>query len=96
MRYALPNAASWCTSPRAASPGRRATSSAMPKHHQNETAPQRAQFEDTKRTTSHRETLDRDYFMTADQAKDSGLIDKVIKSRDEPEAMLSSPGRFRA
>jgi ATP-dependent Clp protease protease subunit len=34
-------------------------------------------------------TLDRDYFMTADQAKEFGLIDKVIKSRDEAEAMLT-------
>ena len=31
-------------------------------------------------------TLDRDYFMTAEQAKEFGLIDKVIKSRDEAEA----------
>jgi ATP-dependent Clp protease protease subunit len=28
-------------------------------------------------------TLDRDYFMTADQARDFGLIDKVLASRDE-------------
>jgi ATP-dependent Clp protease protease subunit len=28
-------------------------------------------------------TLDRDYFMTADQAKDFGIIDKVLSSRDE-------------
>ena len=41
-------------------------------------------------------TLDRDYFMTADQAKDFGLIDKVIKSRDEAEAMLTPPSRCRA
>ena len=34
-------------------------------------------------------TLDRDYFMTADQAKDFGLIDKVIKNRDEAEALLT-------
>src|ERR1700742_3762985 len=34
-------------------------------------------------------TLDRDYFMTADQAKEFGLIDKVIRSRDEAEAMLT-------
>jgi ATP-dependent Clp protease protease subunit len=34
-------------------------------------------------------TLDRDYFMTADQAKEFGLIDKVIKNRDEAEAMLT-------
>ena len=41
-------------------------------------------------------TLDRDFFMTADQAKDFGLIDKVIKSRDEAEAMLPRPSRSRA
>jgi ATP-dependent Clp protease, protease subunit len=34
-------------------------------------------------------TLDRDYFMTADQAKDFGIIDRVIKSRDEAEALLT-------
>ena len=34
-------------------------------------------------------TLDRDYFMTAEQAKDFGIIDRVIKSRDEAEAMLT-------
>jgi ATP-dependent Clp protease, protease subunit len=28
-------------------------------------------------------TLDRDHFMTSDQAKDFGLIDKVLNSRDE-------------
>ncbi|MBN9281425.1 MAG: ATP-dependent Clp protease proteolytic subunit [Hyphomicrobium denitrificans] len=28
-------------------------------------------------------TLDRDYFMTADQARDFGIIDKVLESRDE-------------
>jgi ATP-dependent protease ClpP protease subunit len=27
--------------------------------------------------------------MTAEQAKDFGIIDKVIKSRDEAEAMLT-------
>ena len=34
-------------------------------------------------------TLDRDYFMTAEQAKEFGLIDKVIRSRDEAEGMLT-------
>ena len=33
-------------------------------------------------------TLDRDYFMTADQAKDFGLIDKVLNSRDEVDGDL--------
>ena len=32
-------------------------------------------------------TLDRDYFMTADQAKDFGLIDQVLSSREEVESM---------
>ena len=42
-------------------------------------------------------TLDRDYFMTADQAKEFGLIDKVIKSRDEAEAHADArPSRCRA
>ena len=30
-------------------------------------------------------TLDRDYFMTADQARDFGIVDKVLNSRDEVE-----------
>jgi ATP-dependent Clp protease protease subunit len=40
-------------------------------------------------------TLDRDYFMTADQAKEFGLIDKVLISRDEIEAStaLAEPGK---
>ena len=32
-------------------------------------------------------TLDRDHFMTADEAKDFGLIDKVISSREAAEAV---------
>jgi ATP-dependent Clp protease protease subunit len=35
-------------------------------------------------------TLDRDYFMTADQAKEFGIIDKVIQSRDEAEGQLAT------
>ena len=30
-------------------------------------------------------TLDRDHFMTADEARDFGLIDRVISSRDAME-----------
>ncbi|HVJ79067.1 MAG TPA: ATP-dependent Clp protease proteolytic subunit [Hyphomicrobium sp.] len=30
-------------------------------------------------------TLDRDYFMTADQARDFGIIDRVLESRDEAD-----------
>lgn len=39
-------------------------------------------------------TLDRDYFMTADQARDFGIIDKVLESRDEVDVAaleLKSP-----
>jgi ATP-dependent Clp protease protease subunit len=34
-------------------------------------------------------TLDRDYFMSAEQAQDFGLIDKVLSKRDEAEGLLS-------
>jgi len=35
-------------------------------------------------------TLDRDYFMTADQSKDFGLIDRVLVKRDDVEAAAGS------
>ncbi len=34
-------------------------------------------------------TLDRDYFMTADQAQEFGLVDRVISSREDAEALLT-------
>jgi ATP-dependent Clp protease protease subunit len=34
-------------------------------------------------------TLDRDYFMSAEQALDFGLIDRVLAKRDEAEGLLS-------
>ena len=37
-------------------------------------------------------TLDRDYFMTADQAREFGLIDKVLEKRDEADGLLI-PGK---
>ena len=39
-------------------------------------------------------TLDRDYFMTADQARDFGLIDKVLESRDEVEGGVLEPAKI--
>jgi ATP-dependent Clp protease, protease subunit len=33
-------------------------------------------------------TLDRDYFMTSDEARDFGLIDKVLSRREEIESLL--------
>lgn len=35
-------------------------------------------------------TLDRDHFMTADEAREFGLIDKVYSSREAIEAVLKS------
>jgi ATP-dependent Clp protease, protease subunit len=37
-------------------------------------------------------TLDRDHFMTADEARDFGLIDKVINSRDEADMGTAKGG----
>jgi ATP-dependent Clp protease protease subunit len=34
-------------------------------------------------------TLDRDFFMTADQAKEFGLIDKVLEKRDDADGLLA-------
>jgi ATP-dependent Clp protease protease subunit len=38
-------------------------------------------------------TLDRDFFMTAEQARDFGLIDKVLEKRDEAEGALLPGGK---
>jgi ATP-dependent Clp protease protease subunit len=37
-------------------------------------------------------TLDRDYFMTAEQARQFGLIDRVLSKRDEVEALSGGKG----
>jgi ATP-dependent Clp protease protease subunit len=34
-------------------------------------------------------TLDRDYFMTAEQAKDFGLIDRVLEKREQAEGIMA-------
>ncbi len=36
-------------------------------------------------------TLDRDHFMSSDQAKEFGLIDRVLTKRDDIEAALAAP-----
>jgi ATP-dependent Clp protease protease subunit len=38
-------------------------------------------------------TLDRDFFMTADQAKEFGLIDKVLEKRDDADGGLLPGGK---
>ena len=37
-------------------------------------------------------TLDRNHFMSAESARDWGLIDNVLSTRSEAEIMLSAPG----
>ena len=37
--------------------------------------------------TKSKHTLDRDHFMTAEEAKDFGLIDQVLISRDDIERL---------
>jgi ATP-dependent Clp protease protease subunit len=37
-------------------------------------------------------TLDRDYFMTAEQARQFGLIDRVLSKRDEVEGLSPKSG----
>ena len=91
-----PTPASWCTSPRAASPGQ---ASDIERHAEDIIKMKRRLNEVyVKHTKKSYEvidkTLDRDYFMTAEQAKEFGIIDKVIKSRDEAEALLT-PGQAR-
>ena len=79
-----PMRASWCTSLRAAFPGQ---ASDIERHAEDIIKMKRRLNEvyvkHTEKTYETIEkTLDRDYFMTAEQAKDFGLIDKVIaKSR---------------
>jgi ATP-dependent Clp protease protease subunit len=34
-------------------------------------------------------TLDRDYFMTADQARDFGIVDRVLTRREEVEMAVA-------
>jgi ATP-dependent Clp protease, protease subunit len=36
-------------------------------------------------------TLDRDHFMSADSARDWGLINRVLSTRSEAELLLSEP-----
>ena len=91
MRYALPNARIMVHQP---SGGFSGQASDIERHAEDIIKMKRRLNEVYVRHTKKSyevidKTLDRDYFMTAEQAKDFGIIDKVIKSRDEAEAMLT-------
>ena len=86
-----PTRASWCTSLRAGFPGQ---ASDIERHAEDIIKMKRRLNEVyVKHTKKNYETiektLDRDYFMTAEQAKEFGLIDKVIQNRDEAEGLFA-------
>jgi ATP-dependent Clp protease protease subunit len=87
MRYALPNARIMVHQP---SGGFQGQASDIERHAEDIVKMKRRLNEVYVKHTGQpyekiEQTLDRDYFMTADQAKDFGLIDKVLSRRDEVE-----------
>ena len=91
MRYALPNARIMVHQP---SGGFQGQASDIERHAEDIIKMKRRLNEvyvkHTKRSYDVIEkTLDRDYFMTAEQAQEFGLIDKVLERRDEAEGMLA-------
>ncbi len=85
MRYALPNARMMVHQP---SGGYSGQASDIQRHAEDIVKMKRRLNEVYVKHTGQtyekiESTLDRDYFMTADQAKDFGLIDRVLSSRDE-------------
>src|ERR1700754_1203577 len=92
MRYALPNARIMVHQP---SGGFSGQASDIERHAEDIIKMKRRLNEVYVRHTKKsydliEKTLDRDYFMTAEQAKEFGLIDKVIKDRDEADGMLAT------
>jgi len=91
MRYALPNARVMVHQP---SGGFQGQVSDIERHAEDIIKMKRRLNEvyvkHTKRTYDIIEkTLDRDYFMSAEQAQEFGLIDKVLERRDEAEGVLA-------
>jgi ATP-dependent Clp protease, protease subunit len=91
MRYALPNARIMVHQP---SGGFQGQASDIERHAEDIIKMKRRLNEvyvkHTKRSYDIIEkTLDRDYFMTAEQAQEFGLIDKVLEKRDEAEGVLA-------
>jgi ATP-dependent Clp protease protease subunit len=91
MRYALPNARIMVHQP---SGGFQGQASDIERHAEDIIKMKRRLNEvyvkHTKRTYDIIEkTLDRDYFMSSEQAQEFGLIDKVLEKRDEAEGPLA-------
>lgn len=90
MRFALPNARIMVHQP---SGGFSGQASDIERHAEDIVKMKRRMNETYVRHTGQpyekiEHTLDRDYFMSADQARDFGLIDKVLSSRDEIDSGL--------
>ena len=88
--------ASWCTSPPAGSPGQ---ASDIERHAEDIIKMKRRLNEVYVKHTGQsyeviERTLDRDYFMTADQAQEFGLIDKVLSSREQVDFRRHRPQRL--
>jgi ATP-dependent Clp protease protease subunit len=87
MRYALPNARVMVHQP---SGGFSGQASDIERHAEDILKMKRRLNETYVKHTGQTyelidKTLDRDYFLTAEQARDFGLIDRVLQSRDESE-----------
>src|SRR6187397_1437367 len=92
MRYALPNARILLHQP---SGGFQGQASDIERHAEDIIKMKRSLNEVYVKHTKKpydviEKTLDRDYFMTADEARDFGIVDKVITSRDEAEGLLAT------
>jgi ATP-dependent Clp protease protease subunit len=91
MRYALPNARIMVHQP---SGGFSGQASDLERHAADIIKMKRRLNEVSVKHTAQayeiiERTLDRDYFMTAEQAQEFGLIDKVLSRRDEADLGLS-------
>src|SRR5262245_53592640 len=92
MRYALPNARIMLHQP---SGGFQGQASDIERHAEDIIKMKRRLNEVYVRHTGKdyetiEKTLDRDHFMTADEAKDFGIVDKVITSREAMEAAAAA------
>lgn len=93
MRYALPNARIMVHQP---SGGFQGQASDIERHAEDIIKMKRRLNEVYVKHTGQpyemiEKTLDRDYFMTADQARDFGLIDRVLSQRDDVEPKAPEP-----
>lgn len=92
MRYALPNARIMVHQP---SGGFSGQASDIERHAEDIIKMKRRLNETYVKHTKQpyemiEKTLDRDYFMTAEQAKDFGIVDRVISSHSDIEGLVAS------